>query len=354
MNAKLCLECGAPRRITKEHIWLDNGLIVEAKNPDRRMLFFESENIVELFANIEEIVGHDIEHIIIESQHMTTYDYVVNLVPSAVKKIARHIGLKMLANNLIDLTRLMGLGDARLESVKFKGGTDDHVAVIVRNPWFLQCFCGQISGGMEAVTGLESQATYEEIEPGTYRITTHISSHPKEITERLKERKRMRKEGQLELARCSTCGGPRDLDQFEWNVTEGTIETRPNRRRMVLAGPGEFEPIFEILEQELGEHIPRVVIEAERRLVTEGFYSRDDIRQEKDLIHHFALRGLGNLREIRLEKNRLRARLENPCMHLVIVGLLQGFYELIFAQRGDIAWETTPDGDLVIDVTAAV
>jgi hypothetical protein len=326
---------------------------VETKNPDRRMFFFESDNLVELFGNIEVIVGHDIERIIIESQHMTTFDYVVNLVPSVVKRIVRHMGLKMLANNLIDLMRLMGLGDARLESVKFKGGDDDHVAVIVSNPWFLASFCGQISGGMEAVTGRESQATYEEVGPATYRITTHISSHPKEITDLLKERRRVSKEGQLELARCATCGGPKDLDQFEWNEAEGTIETRSNRRRMVLAGPGEFEPIFEILEQELGEHIPRVVIEAERRFVTEGFYAREDIRQEKDLIHHFALRGLGNLREIRLEKNRLRARLENPCMHLVIVGLLQGFYELIFAQRGDIAWEITPDGDLVIDVTAA-
>ncbi|MEW6555242.1 MAG: hypothetical protein AB1384_13270 [Actinomycetota bacterium] len=354
MNAKLCSGCGAPRRITREHTWLNNGLIVETRNPERRMLFFESDNIVELFANIEEIVGHDIDRIITESQHMTTFDYVVNLVPGVVRRIVRYAGLKMLAKNLIGLTRVMGLGDAELESVKFKGGDDDHVAVVVRNPWFLQCFSGQISGGMEAVTGLESQATYEELAPDTYRITTHISSHPKEITELLKERKRVPKQGHLDLPRCAICGGPQDLDQFEWNVAEGTIETRANRRRMVLAGPGEFEPIFEVLEQELGEHIPKVVIEAERRFVTEGFYSRDDIRQEKDLVRHFALRGLGNLREIRLEKNRLLGRLENPCMNLVIVGLFLGFYELIFGQPGDVAWEVAPDGDLTIDINAAI
>jgi hypothetical protein len=354
MNARLCLECGAPKRINKEHTWLSNGLIVESKNPDRRMLFFESDNIVELFGNIEEIVGHDIERIIIESQRRMTYDYVINMVSPLVRKMVRLVGIKLLARNLIDLTRLMGYGDAILDSVKFKEDADDHVAVIIRNPWFLQSFCGLLSGGMEAVTGLESDVSYEEVAPDTYRITTYISSHPKDLADRLKERKRIPKEGHLELQRCTACGGPKDLDQFAWNTSEGTIEERSNHRRMVLVGPGEFEPVFDDLEQELGEHIPKVVIEAQRRFVAEGFYSRDDIRQEKDLIHHFALRGLGNLREIRLEKNRLRARLENPCMHLVVVGLFQGFYELIFGHPGDIAWEITPDGDLTVDVTAEV
>jgi hypothetical protein len=352
MSARLCLECKAPRRITRGHTWLDNGLIVETKNPERRMLFFESENIVQLFRNIEEMIGLDLERIFIESQRRMTYDYVVNLVPLVVKKITRHVGLKFLAKNLIDLTRLMGYGDARLESVQYKGKADDHVAVIVSNPWFLQSYCGLLSGGMEAVTGLESDVTYEEIAPDTYRITTFISSHPKDLAGRLHERVHKIKVGDLELQRCPGCGGPKDLELFAWNQAEGTIEMRSNRRRMVLVGPGEFEPVFDDLEDELGEHISKVIIEAQRRFVTEGFYSRDDVRQETDLIGHFALRGMGNLREIKLERNRLCARLENPCMHLVVIGLFEGFYELIFNERGKSTWEITPDGDLKIDVVA--
>ncbi len=317
------------------------------------MLFFESENIVQLFRNIEEIVDLDLERIIIESQRRMTYDYVVNLVPQLVKKLVRLAGIRILARNLIELTRLMGYGDAVLDSVRFKGGADDHVAVIIRNPWFLQSFCGLLSGGMEAVTGLESDVTYEEVSPGTYRITTHISSHSMEFAERLRERKRTSKEGRLELQRCPECGGPADLASFAWNEAEGTIESRSNQRRMVLVGPGEFEPVFDELESELGKHIPEVIIEAQRRFVTEGFYEHDDIRQETDLIDHFALRGLGNLQEIRLEKDRLRARLENPCMHQVLVGLLQGFYELMFGKRGKAAWELRSDGDLVVDISGA-
>lgn len=351
MNARVCLECGVPRRITREHTWLDNGTIVETKNPDRRMLFFESENIVELFRNIERIIGLDLERIIIESQRRATYDYVVSLVPPLVKKMTRFAGLKILAKNLIALTRLMGYGDTRLDSLQYKGKEDDHVSVVIRNPWFLQSFCGLLSGGMEAVTGLESDVGYEEIAPNTFRIYTHISTHPMELAERLKERRLPRKEGDTKLVRCSACGGPKDLELFVWNTEEGTIETKMNRRRMVLVGPGEFEPIFDELEQELGEHIPKVVIEAQRRFVTEGFYSREDVRHEKDLVGHFALRGLGNLREIRLGKNRLSARLENPCLHLVTVGLLQGLYELVFGHRGEVAWELRPDGDLVVEVT---
>ena len=314
--------------------------------------FFESENIVELFHNVEEIIGLDIERILIESQRRATYDYVANFVPSVVKKITRFAGLKMLAKNLLDLTRLMGHGDTNLVSIKYRRGENDHVSVVIRNPWFLESFCGLLSGGMEAVTGLESDVSYEEVSPGTYRITTYISKHPMELAERLREREYPRKQGEIELRRCITCGGPKDLEQFAWNIAEGTIETRANKRRMVLVGPGEFEPIFDELEHELGEHIPNVIIEAQRRSVTEGFYSREDIRQENDLARHFALRGLGNMREVRLEKNRLYVRLENPCLHLIVAGLLQGFYELIFAQPGDVEWELRPDGDLIVDVCA--
>jgi len=331
---------------------LGNGIIVEKKNPEQRMLFFESENIAGLFHNIEEIIGLDIERIIMESQRRSTYDYIVNLVPPLVRKIVLHIGLKQLTRNLLDLGRLMGQGDGNLASLRVKGDVGDHVAVTIRNPWFLPSNCGVISGGMEALTGLDSTASYEETAPGTYLITTRISSHPKELEGRLQKRSYPRKEGDLELAACRECGGPRDLGSFAWNIPEGIIANRSSGRRMVLMGPGEFEPIFDELQQELGEHIPRVVIEAQRRFVAEGFYSREDVRHEKDLTRHFALRGLGNLREINLARNRLSARLENPCLHLMMVGLFLGFYELIFGHAGEAAWEIGSGGDLIVEVTS--
>ncbi len=350
MSVRICPECGAPRRITKEHVWLNNGLIVQRRNPDRGMLFFESENIEHLYRNIQEIIGLDIERIIIESQHRVTHDYVVNLVPRAVLKIARRVGFRFLAKSLIDLTRLMGCGDSSLTSLKVKGRADDYATVTTRKPWFLQSFCGQISGGMEAVTGLETSVSYKEVAPDTYLITTHVSDHPKELAERLHEHEYPRKVGSIELRRCASCGGPKDMELFRWNMDEGIIETKSNKRRMILMGSGEFESLLDELENELGDHIPKVVIEAQRRYVTEGFYSREDIGQEADLVHHFALRGMGNLREIEFGEDRLHARLENPSLHLIIVGLFQGFYELVFGHKGEVEWERRPDGDLIVEV----
>ena len=325
---------------------------MERKNPEQRMLFFESDNIAGLFRNIEEIIGLDIEHIIMESQHRSTCDYVIHLVPPLVRKIVTHVGLKKLTGSLLKLSALMGQGSGTLTSLKVKGSADDHVAIAIRNPWFLPSNCGLISGGLEALTGLESRASYEEISPGEYLITTRISSHPKELEGRLRKRTYPRKEGDIELKRCALCGAPQDLASFSWNVPEGIIETESSGRHMVLMGPGEFEPVFDELQNELGEHIPRVIIEAQRRFVIEGFYSREDIRQEKDLIRHFALRGMGNLREIDLAENRLSARLENPCMHMMMVGLFLGFYELIFGNEGNADWEIDSDGDLIVEVSS--
>jgi len=66
-----------------------------------------------------------------------------------------------------------------------------------------------------------------------------------------------------------------------------------------------------------------------------------------------ALRGLGNLRELKMGKKGVQARIENVALPLLAVGSTQGLYEKAFDIDSDVEWELTDDGDLEIEVFPA-
>ncbi len=153
---RYCHECGVSRKITQTHRWLDNGTMVEAKNPSHRMIFMESDNIAGVFSRVEEMLGVSIAHLIIESQSRLTCDYVGNLLPGIVLKVLRLTSIKPLAKSITNLGRMTGLGDVELLSMRIKGSEGDYVKIGGRNIFYLPSYCGMVMGAMEAVSGQES------------------------------------------------------------------------------------------------------------------------------------------------------------------------------------------------------
>jgi len=350
-KVRRCPQCGVPKRITREYEWLDNGTIVEKRNPAYRMMFIENENITGVFEKIEDILGLSIEHIITASQRISAYDYADQMVPSFVK---RHLkfSIKPIAKRLTLMGRLMGFGDVELLSLRYKGDEGDYVKIGGENVFFLPAYNGIINGSMEAVSGHESSITYKETTPGYYEITARVSATPKELEERFQWPQYANKRGDLGLERCPSCGGLKALSDYEWRIGGGTIVNKANGRRMILLGPGESEAVFDELEKELGEEIPQVVIEAQRRFVKSGFYPLEMMQDEEDFREQLALRGLGNLKEVDWGKEKLLLRWENPCMHLLLIGLAQGLFELVSGQEGKVQWKVADDGDLTVEISS--
>ncbi|MBN2028590.1 MAG: hypothetical protein JW854_17695 [Actinobacteria bacterium] len=350
-KVRRCPQCGVPKRITKEYWWLDNGTIVEKRNPAYRMMFIENENITGVFDKIEDILGISIEHIITASQRISAYDYANQVMPGFVNKWLK-IFIKPMAKRLTLMGRLMGFGDVELLSLRYKGDKGDYVKIGGRDVFYLPAYNGIVNGSMEAVSGHESSITYEETSPGYYEITASVSTTPKELKERFQWPQYANKRGDLGLERCPSCGGPRALSDYEWRIDGGTIVNRANGRRMILLGPGESEAVFDELEKELGEEIPQVVIEAQRRFVKSGFYPLEMMQDEEGFREQLALRGLGNLVEFDWGKERLQLRWENPCMHLLLIGLAQGLFELVSGQEGRVEWQLADGGDLKVEVSS--
>jgi hypothetical protein len=170
------------------------------------------------------------------------------------------------------------------------------------------------------------------------------------LQDRLKTQAYSNKEGDIRWTPCPSCGGPLELADYAWDLERGIITSKQRGRRLALVGPAALDAIIDELERELGDTIPQVVIEAQRRFIRAGYYTLEEIATEELFRREIAIRGLGNLREVKWGDGKLRFRLENYCLHLVLVGLVQGFFELAFQQEGAVDWELREDGDLVVEV----
>jgi hypothetical protein len=348
---KLCPECGAPRRITKENIWQSNGKIVERKNPAHRMIFIEDDSISGVFGKIEEILGLSIEHIIVESERKLAYDYIDHFVPDVVKKFVRLTHIDLSSGSTATQGQLMGFGDIEIISKRLKGDEGDYIKLGVKNTWFPAALSGIVAGSMEALIGKECTATYEEKSPGYYEFTTAVTTANKVFEERLPLPEYSDKQGDICLERCGTCGGPLALKDFEWQIGPGLIVGRHSGQRVILSGPGEYETIFKELEKELGEDITRVVIEAQKGFTKSGPFTAELTREPEDLRSQLAFRGLGNLKESEWTDGRLRLSLENPCLVPILVGLALGLFEMAEGREGEAKWEQAADGDLTIEIS---
>lgn len=350
---RLCGECGVPKRFTREHMWLHNGTIVQRKNPDHRMIFIENENIQSTFRGVEEIIGMSIERIIVEAKRRATYDFVDHMLPGVVKTVVRMVGVRPVVNNVTALGMVMGYGDVRLDTLRRVHGKGDYVVIRCRELYSLPLFSGDIAGTFNAVDRREVGVSSEKVGPDEYLITGHITPHPLELQERLQTKEYSRKQGDIALESCPACGGPKALSLYRWHTDRGVILARETGRRMVAMGPASLDAIVGELEKELGDTIPRVVVEAQRRFVRGGFYTVEEAKTQEGLREALALRGMGNLREIKWQADSLYFRIENPCLDPVLVGLVQGIFEMVTGRDSEVEWEVEEDGDLVINVTSS-
>lgn len=225
---------------------------------------------------------------------------------------------------------------------------DDYVIEIISEPYSVPLACGDMAGSFEMLYGCEIGVRCKKRSPDLYELTCYVSSHPQEFKGRLRFEHYELKSGDIELERCASCGGPKALSNYKWHPDRGVIEGVTKGKRMVLTGM-ELDAIFGELEHELGDTIPRAVVEAQRRFVRTGFYDIEGMGT-LGMRDQLALRGLGNIRELKSDRKGLHIRIENIFMHLMVVGLVQGLYEQAWDTDSLVEWELSKEGDLEVEV----
>lgn len=352
MEVAFCPECRIPEAFSQGQMWLNNGDIVQKVNPEVRLGFIECENLDPLFANIGEIIGMSIEEMVVNITSRGTEKFMSVLIPEQIKEMvkAKQMDPQLFTNTIITYCHVIGFGKYEFVDSRYERDEEDYSITRIEAPFSVPEAAGGIAGVTSALVGGEHAVTYREVSPGVYEYRTSWTEYPEVLVERLRAEPYLHRDGDLELDKCATCGLPRALSGYRWYLDRGVIVNKSTRRRMAILGPELLDVLFQALESELGEAIPKVVVEAQRRFVKTGFYSIDELDDEGDFRTQLALRGMGNLREMEMSSRGMRLRVDNAAGYMLTVGMIQGLFELAFDVASGVEWELSQEGNLEVEV----
>ena len=353
-DIEICPECRVPKHITSEHVWLENGVIGSKRDETHRLVFFEGGILDPIFDGIGEITGRPVKDLVINASRLSTREYVARLLPEDVRSLVKsgELDVQLVIDSAFMLWQIMGYGRVTITELRYEQDENDFITALLERPYSAPLSLGNFAGSIEAWTEEKPEIDYRKVSPNAYEVTIAPDKNPPETRRRLgwKGYKKKYKQGDIQLERCATCGGPKGLFEFQWDLDAGVIRSTSSGRRMVMIGPSMIDPILDELEAELGETIPRIVIEPERRFVRKGFVPVEDLVNEDILRTRIALRGFGNLREVKMGRKGIHLLMENATQPLIGVGMAQGLFELAFDVDSKVEWELSEDGDLELEV----
>jgi hypothetical protein len=352
MELKSCPECGVPEIMTSEHQWLNNGDIVQSRAQTSRILFNETENLDPLFRGMAQIIGSEIEHMIITTSRRAFRVYLRAFVPKETREKIQNneLDYEPIDAAFRDLAGMNGSGRYDFVGMRYEQDEQDYCTVNITKPYSIPMNVSAHVGAIECLSGVDQGYKYEEVSTDVYNITAFPSPHPVGLKERLWFDPYHHRDGDLELERCGTCGGPKALSTYQWHPDQGIVVDKATRRRIAIQGNAQLDPVFHELEAELGDTVPRVVVEAQRRFTRSGFYTMDDIIDEEDFRTQLALRGMGNLKQLEMKRKGMNMRVENVALPLIVIGHAQGLFEMGFDVDTTVDWELSEEGDLQVEV----
>jgi hypothetical protein len=354
-DIKQCPECGVPVLITDQFVWLNSGVVVMKNDMSIRRGFIESGNLDPLYEDIGKIAGKPIDHMVVDIATRGSEEYFSNLVPPEIRGllIGGILDAKVIVDDLSTTGFTNGFGRYEVLDFHYTGGPGDYLILRIGEPFSVLLCVGSLAGACKALLEKQVDVTYKEVSPGLYELEARWLEQPVQNKKPFTIKKYYHRDGDIELEKCASCGGPKALAAFRWQLDRGIITNTLTGMRMVLIGPHVLDPLFEELEQELGEIVPKAVIDSQRLFVKSGLSSVKDIPIEADFRTQLALRGLGNLVEINMTAKGLRLRIDNAADYLMVVGLAQAIFEIVFDVGSYVEWEISERGDLEVEVTPA-
>jgi len=345
---KCCSYCGMPYEFSKANRWNNDGTITQTKNPDRRQSFLEADNLDNIFQKIEGLLGVPIERILIEGRRKPVMEFLQGSFSGLKRTVVRAFFRRRVYEMIADIGAIFGMGHYELLGLK----RGEYAKVYGRNIYCLPMLCGDLVGVFNFVEGLPAALSIEEKDGGHIITVVKGEEFEEDIATRLEVVDFPRKPGDIEFDRCPECGVPIDFKEYTWELEEGVIIDNVTGRKMTAAGPSEINSVFRELESELGEDIPKTIVESQRQYILETLQDKEVKRDTEYLKHQLAVRGMGNLVELDLGDKRMKAVVENASLPMLVAGILQGIFELISGSESDCQYSWSEDGTLELTVSA--
>jgi hypothetical protein len=352
--------------------WEGNGMISIAGSPEGRMVFYESGNIDNIFSGIGELIGVNIDHIAIERKRRDTRKFMEGIFADAIKRIQELKGDAPLTHfSAVDpaivkeglelgyainaqataVGMMYGYGNIRFSGLWEFWDSFPWRTQIVHNPYSIIFFAADMLATIEALEQRDMQVRYEQVADESYLLAARPGKHPIGLKDRLRKKPYAPKPGDIVYKRCRECDVPLGVGRCKRDLTRGTIVDPDVGRRMAIFDPAGLDTVFEDLEQELGDTVTGIIIEAQRRYARSSMRADNWRRSGYDFKSWAGIRGLGNITSFKADARKMTMTLKNSCMHLALVGMTQALYELAQgADQSKLDWHRSKDGDLHIEI----
>jgi hypothetical protein len=345
---KVCPECGVPKVVAKQQKWESDGTITQVQNPGYRLFLADIDGLDFLFSGLQEMLGIPIDSIITEGTRKASLLYLRHVLAGLKGKIVRAVAIRQAYQMLSKVGVIMGYG--YFELIERKKG--EHVKIFGRDPYFLPLVVGDLLATFNVLEGTSAEVDLKE-EDGGWMITMAPGEENIDLVSRLEQIVVPAKPGTVRFARCRSCGTPVDLRSFHWDYERGSLVDNSRQRRVAVIDPEGIESVMRELEAELGEDIPRAVLDTYRRYAKEAIRGSGAHADPDRLAHWLAVVGMGNLVEHKVTDGAMEAVVENASPTLLVAGMLQGSFELATGTDSTCEYARGGDGTLAVKLAQA-
>lgn len=348
MHIRKCRTCGFSYWLTRIVTWHDNGTLTWKHAPDIRLVIIRSDLLSNVFSHLEDRLGLPIAHIVFEAQRNAVaagIDAMLTPFPFSLGRVGPN--KRLVVRAFCRLSLWMGTAYAR--AILYRPGREGQA--ILRNPYNRDLMGALILGAFEALERKPFAHEWKKVDGDDVIRVTAAAKKP-EFSERLQYTQVAAKPGGHALARCPSCGAPRDLGSLQWHEDEGTITDTGNGVRVNFLDGGTPGIVFRELERELGTDIYPLIVEAsvdsfrEQSQLSPTYAAAAGTEPSADVFGEYLsflpTYGQGLARDIAYSGGELKVSVDNPYDRFLLAGYLAALYDKAVGGKATVTWEA-PD-----------
>lgn len=355
MGLERCGFCTAPIYLRVAAAWNEDGTITGRYAPSTRVVQVYDSEINHILSGISERIGHDISTIVVEGERKAATQFNRDLMErwrGSTRAVLRsRLFYGPLNRLLLRAARNAGLGSGRLLQSEY----GERLELEFSSPFNVPILAGDMLGSFEVFFSRPAEVSWEG-DSRRARITISAGGGASHVEEqRLKPVVSPTRPGTVSFDRCPKCGIPLDVTRrYRFDLKSGVANEVEGGRRVVTVIIDSLLSVFAELESELGEEIPRMIVDLESGYIKENTVppaGPADAHLVNELLGDLTVKGMGNPSGISVSPDgTLEVRIDNPFSGELLAGRVLGYYRVLWGDPARVEWTTDIEGSMVITV----
>ena len=324
-----CDCCGMPKGVGKANIWKTSGIIESKYEQGLRGIFCDAGELDNLFTSLSERMGYDVTHLVIEGKRKDAKHYTRGLLETMGKSGIEPPGPQ-------EFFRIMGAnyaipGFGKVSIIEYRENRS--IILDMEGVYSVPMAQGQAAGVFEAVVNKRGEVTWEG-GPEHGRVTITVMEADSEVEQRIESEVEsgeslLESEGEG-YPLCGDCFAPLELSrELDWNVDRALITERRSGNRFVFDNTRGVVAVMQVLVDELGEDVERLLIDISRLYAREYYLALDGVDPIEEEFKRIALMGWGLPAFTGGNNGDYSLRVLNPFYSPVMAGRVWGLMEAV-------------------------